>query len=557
MEMKKKLTLRSMLMLFAMIPFIAAVVILGIVSSISMTKNIEESIKEELQVASRSLQEYYQYDLINGTNLVDGFCEYDVDYLDSMHQTGVDFTLFKEDVRFMTTIRDDSGNRIEGTKASPEIWAAVQTGQDYYSDDVVINGKSYYVYYMPLGTEDHVCGMAFSGRSSDNIKAAERRLCLTIFIIGGIMCVIFVIVVVFLAGKIADPIKTSAMAIESIADGKLDVSLNSSSIIQESIMLLTGIERLSKTLKGIISGITEKTDTLVMSADQLNASSTENAENISRFSDAVEGISNGATAQAEEVQTAAASVTDVVYNIGRINEAVQQTETVTNDMTQDSERVATDFDTLIKDTYECINKLNAISEKMNLVSTAVENVNNAAGQINDIASQTNLLSLNASIEAARAGEAGRGFAVVAGEISNLSDQSDSAAGTIKDIMSNLETETKEAVAMVSDLSEVMKKQEETSKKSQQSLSQLMEAIGNTKQQVGYVKEGAYQVSSICDKLNEIIQSLSAISEENAASAQESTSSVASVSANTEQVLAMASELKGVSDNLKDLIGYFD
>ncbi len=545
-----------MLMLFALIPLVTTFILLGIISAITMTNNIEDSIKEELHVASRSLQEYYQYDLINGTNLVDGFCEYDIDFLDSMHETGVDFTLFKEDVRFMTTIRDDAGNRIEGTKASPEIWETVKAGNDYYSDDVVINGKNYYVYYMPLGTSDHVYGMAFSGRSSDNIKAAERSLYLTLFAIGGIMCVVFSILVVILAGKISDPIKESALAIESIADGNLDVKLEKTSVVNESIMLLMGTDRLSKTLKGIISGISEKTETLVNSADQLSASSNENAETISHFSDAMDGISNGATSQAEEVQVAAMSVTDAVTNINKINDAVHQTEEVTNDMANDSEKVAADFDVLLKDTYECIEKLKAISEKMNLVSTAVENVNSAAGQINDIASQTNLLSLNASIEAARAGEAGRGFAVVAGEISNLSDQSDSAAGTIKKIMTNLETETREAVAMVSDLSDVMKKQEATSKQSQQSLSQLMEAIGNTRQQVGYVREGAGQLSSVCDRLNEIIQNLSAISEENAASAQESSSSVASVSANTEEVLAMATELKGVSDNLRDLIGYF-
>ena len=554
--MKKKLTMRSMLMLFALIPLVTTFILLGIVSAITMTNNIEDSIKEELHVASRSLQEYYQYDLINGTNLVDGFCEYDIEFLDSMHETGVDFTLFKEDVRFMTTIRDESGNRIEGTKASPEIWETVKAGNDYYSDDVVINGKNYYVYYMPLGTSDHVYGMAFSGRSSDNIKAAERSLYLTLFAIGGIMCVVFSILVVILAGKISDPIKESALAIESIADGNLDVKLEKTSSINESIMLLMGTDRLSKTLKGIISGISEKTETLVNSADQLSASSNENAETISHFSDAMDGISNGATSQAEEVQVAAMSVSDAVTNINKINDAVHQTEEVTNDMANDSEKVAADFDVLLKDTYECIEKLKAISEKMNLVSTAVENVNSAAGQINDIASQTNLLSLNASIEAARAGEAGRGFAVVAGEISNLSDQSDSAAGTIKKIMTNLETETREAVAMVSDLSDVMKKQEATSRQSQQSLSQLMEAIGNTRQQVGYVREGAGQLSSVCDRLNEIIQNLSAISEENAASAQESSSSVACVSANTEEVLAMATELKGVSDNLRDLIGYF-
>ena len=40
----------------------------------------------------------------------------------------------------MTTIRDNSGKRIEGTNASEAVWAAVSKGEDYYSNDVVING---------------------------------------------------------------------------------------------------------------------------------------------------------------------------------------------------------------------------------------------------------------------------------------------------------------------------------------------------------------------------------------------------------------------------------
>lgn len=55
-----------------------------------------------------------------------------------------------------------------------------------------------------------------------------------------------------------------------------------------------------------------------------------------------------------------------------------------------------------------------------------------------------ILSLNASVEAARIGETGRGFGVVADEVKKLADESGKAAGSISDLMEELETELRAA-----------------------------------------------------------------------------------------------------------------
>ena len=554
--MKKKLSMRSMLMLFALIPLVVAIIVLGIISGMIMTRHVEDNIREELMVAAKSLREYYEYDLINDNDLEDGFCQYDTDFIDRMGTTGVDMTLFRDNIRFMTTIRDASGNRIEGTEASPEVWATVKEGNDYFSDDVVINGIDYYVYYMPLGDENKIFGMAFSGKPATQVQAAEKRLYLLIFLLGGGMCIVFAGIVWFLAQKISAPIKNAAMMVEELADGKLHEDFNASSQILETTMLITGIQRFTTILSRIIANISDRTDELVTDASNLNLSSNQNSASMNQLSQAYGDIANGASSQAEEVQRAAGAVTEAVYDVEKINQAVENTKSVTQVMANESRKVVSDFDILLEDTYESIKNLEAITEKMNAVSNAVDNVNDAAGEINNIASQTNLLSLNASIEAARAGEAGRGFSVVAGEISNLSEQSDRAARTIKEIMGNLEEETRGAVEMVHRLFEVMKKQEENSQNSKSSLSSLMQSINDTQSQVGSVEEGAASVAQICEKLNEIIQNLSAISQENAASAEETSASIEVVNANISDVLQMANRLNGISEQLKENMAYF-
>ncbi len=555
-EKKKWLTLNKTLVMFALIPMTVSLVILAVAASIIMTARIEENIKEELDVAARSLQEYYVYDLINGIDLVDDFCEYDTTYIDTMSHTGVDFTLFRDDIRFMTTIRDASGSRIEGTAASPAVWAAVKSGQDYYSDDVVINGNDYYVYYLPLGPAGNVKGMAFAGKNAASVREAERHLYSAIALISILSELFFLIVSLLISRKIADPIRSIAETIEILSNGDVNASVSAKSHISETRLLIESAGRLSGALKNSISGIKGKTMDLVDHSGNLDSTSLENAGNMSNLNRAVEEIARGATEQAGEVQNAAMSVTQVMENLSSINDAVANAREATNAMSEDSSKVVNDFDILIRDTNTSIEKLSGISQKMDAVAKAVDDVNKAAGEINEIASQTNLLSLNASIEAARAGEAGKGFAVVAGEISNLSDQSNNAAETIKTIMSKLQEQTDDAVASVSELSVMMQKQGETSRTSQESLNQLITAIDSTREQVESVRENSGAVSGLCDKLNEIIQNLSAISEENAASAQETTISLNQVSANTENIQHMASDLSGVADTLRELTEYF-
>ena len=147
MKKNKEISLKFMLIALALVPLIIAVVIVAMATSSVAIRNLKQSTKEQLIVAAKALREYYEYDILNNNDLVDGFIRYDTNYIDSMKATGVDLTLFKGNIRFMTTIKDDSGKRIEGTPASDAVWSAVSKGNDYYSDNVKINGIDYHVYY--------------------------------------------------------------------------------------------------------------------------------------------------------------------------------------------------------------------------------------------------------------------------------------------------------------------------------------------------------------------------------------------------------------------------
>lgn len=553
----KGLTIKSMQIMYALIPLVTSIIVLSIASYFIVVSNLEANTKEELRLAAKTLREYYEYDLINDNDLVDGFCEYDTDYIDSVASVGVDFTLFKENIRFMTTIKDASGQRIEGTECSPAVWEAVgKNMQDYYSDDVVINGTDYYVYYMPLTDGTTVYGMAFAGKTCHEVNMAKQHVFIMVIISGVILIVFFFILASIVAKKVSDPLKAAAAGITEISKGNTDVKINASTNIRETREILNAANLLSETLNTTISGVKEKVSELADNANTLNNSTGTAKGTIDNLDTGANEIAAGAGSQAQEVTESAAAVSDVVNNMEEIGRNIEETNARTEEMYKQSEMVSSQFETLIEDTKRSSEELTSISEKMERVAGAVEAVVNAAQQINDIASQTNLLSLNASIEAARAGEAGKGFAVVADEISKLATESNDSAEEIRTIMNTLRAETDNAVTMINKMNDTMNKQVETSENSQKALNDLSNAIKETKENVSAVKEGTVKVQDLCNSLNDSISNLSAISEENAASAQHTSAGITQMNQTMGEIGDMADGLNDIAIKLEELTDYF-
>ena len=82
------------------------------------------------------------------------------------NNTGVDATLFYQDKRILTTIRQEDGKRVVDTIAPDEVIETVlNNDKEFFSDSVVINDSSYFGFYMPVkNTDQHVVGMLFMGR---------------------------------------------------------------------------------------------------------------------------------------------------------------------------------------------------------------------------------------------------------------------------------------------------------------------------------------------------------------------------------------------------------
>lgn len=157
----RKQSMLGMLLRISIIPAMLVDVLTTGSALVKMNQELNESIREELKIASEGLNMYYA----RGST-------YEHDYVDSLKDDGIELTLFLEDTRYITSLENEDGSRNEGTKADAEIWEIVKSGEDYFSNDVEINGVDFSVYYTPVFDDKNtVAGMAFAGMSQDNIKA--------------------------------------------------------------------------------------------------------------------------------------------------------------------------------------------------------------------------------------------------------------------------------------------------------------------------------------------------------------------------------------------------
>jgi hypothetical protein len=185
-----------------------------------------------------------------------------------------------------------------------------------------------------------------------------------------------------------------------------------------------------------------------------------------------------------------------------------------------------------------------------------EQIGEIVETITGIAGQTNLLALNAAIEAARAGESGKGFAVVAEEVRKLAEESQQAAATISRIVLEIQSETRQTVAVVEDGATRTRESAATAQQTRVAFERISEAVSEMTEQSEDITRASRQIGEGAERMRDEMESIAAVAEQASSSTEHASAATQQSEASTQEVAASAETLARSAEELQALVGVF-
>ena len=475
--------------------------------------------------------------------------------------TGLEVTIFWNDTRILTSIKDDNGTRQTGTKAPAEVIQSVlNEGKPFQNRNVEILNKKYVVYYAPFCQpgKNEPAGMLFLGTPQNTVSKIINKIRLQMLLIIFAGLVLASVFIYKMVSNITWSLKMSMGYLNDISHGRLDIQVDSKTLKRkdETGDIGRSIESLCRQLKSIISGIHEKSKDVYIEADAMKDISKNIYNIMNGINNSIQDISASSNNQAEDAVNAGTNVTQMGDIIEINGKEIIKLNGTSESMKNASEKAIGQFNEMNNVIHDVRGSIHFLSEQTALTNEAVSKINYATELITDIASQTNLLSLNASIEASRAGEHGKGFAVVASEIQQLSQQSNSAAKEIKEIVNNLSSHSSQTLNRVEETRKMIEKQEENILNAGKSFQNVRDGICETADVMAYIMDKAKQLEDIRMDTVAIVQNSAAISEENTAGIEEIAAEIENVYADIEHISAKTKKLHKLSEEMGKRIEIF-
>ena len=547
---KQGCSLFLLLMLLALAPVVLATVLLSTTSLHLTRTNLEESVQTTLHVTADNLAKYCKENEITAIN-ASGYYE----YLDSLKDEGLEMAILLDGVPATTSIKNENDYRIREIPMDQDRVSGGGT-EGYYDKNVVIEGNTYYGYYIPILSNGQITAVAFAAERKNEITDALLGIEIVFLISAAGIVVLFGIICFFLSRALSGKMKETGRRVDALAEGDLSARKEADSIVREIKDLLRNTAQMQQNLAQVIGGVQEVSGELLSSVQQVAEGSDATTEQAEQIGSAMEQLSSAAEEMAENVQNISDRMDEIGEAVNDISESVRQLQKNSEEMQDNSKKAGEGMENIMNGSKRSVESVDTITAKIHETNDYIEKIDEAVALIFSISGQTNLLSLNASIEAARAGEAGRGFAVVAEEIRKLSEQSAAGAEQIKSLAQGIMEKSGETVEQADVVKDIIRKEQEHIITTGEQYRQLEQSIRQSAEEIRRIAGETGRLSQQKEDILGNIGSLSAISEENAANNQQVNANIEEILTQIQTVGANCDKMKQISGELENSVAYF-